>query len=212
MTEEIKKQPPDIPEPDAGKENAMGEEHAAAERAPDEQHAPAEEQAAGGGSAAGDRLPEAESLQRELEALREENASLKDRLIRAMADFENYRRRMQREKEDLVVYANQKLIKDLLPVLDNLERALATPPTQGDERLREGVELTARSFRDLLAREGVTPVEALGQPFDPNVHEAVMTEESPEHEDGIILAELLKGYRMGDRVIRPSMVKVCKNG
>lgn len=207
MTEEIKNQPPDIPEPEADERQSSGEANASAEeQTADEKHAAGEKHTAGEG------LAGSESLQKELEALREENAGLKERLMRALAEFENYRRRMQREKEELTVYANQKLIKALLPVLDNLDRALATPPTAGDEKLRAGVELTARSFRDLLAKEGVTAIEAVGQPFDPNVHEAVMTEESTEHEDGTVLAELLKGYRLGDRVIRPSMVKVCKNG
>lgn len=146
----------------------------------------------------------------ELSALQAENADLKDRLARSLAELENYRRRVQREKEDLAIYANQKLILSLLPVLDNLDRALATPATAGDEKLRQGVELTARSFRETLAKEGVTPIEAEGQPFDPNLHEAVMTEDSSEHDDGLVITEFLKGYRLADRVIRASMVKVCK--
>lgn len=146
----------------------------------------------------------------EFEAARAEIAKMEERLLRSQADFENYRRRVQREKEELTQYANQKLLLNLLPVLDNLERALATPAMEGDEKLRQGVDLTARSFRDTLAKEGVTAIEALGQHFDPNLHEAVMTEESDEHEDGQIIFEFLKGYRLGDRVIRPSMVKVCK--
>lgn len=137
-------------------------------------------------------------------------ADLTERLLRLQAEFENYRRRMQREKEEVALYANQKLLLNFLPVLDNLERALSVLPTEGDEKLRQGVELTARSFRDTLAKEGVTPIEALGQPFDPNVHDAVMTEEDPEQPDGTVLVELLKGYRLNDRVIRASMVKVNK--
>lgn len=151
-------------------------------------------------------------LMAELEQARAEIADLKDRLLRSQADFENYKRRMAREREELVIYANQKLLLNLLPVLDNLERALATAPTAGDEKLRQGVELTARSFRDILAKEGVTPIEAVGKPFDPNEHEAVMTEESSEHEDGTVIFEFQKGYRLGDRVIRPSMVKVSRKG
>jgi len=137
-------------------------------------------------------------------------ADLTERLLRLQAEFENYRRRMQREKEEVALYANQKLLLNFLPVLDNLERALSAPPTEGDEKLRQGVELTARSFRDALAKEGVTPIEAVGQPFDPNVHDAVMTDEDPEQPDGTVLVELLKGYRLNDRVIRASMVKVNK--
>lgn len=167
------------------------------------------------GDAAGTPEPEQGQAGRapsqELEQAQGEIADLRERLIRSQADFENYKRRMAREKEELAVYANQKLLLNLLPVLDNLERALATQPATGDEKLRQGVEMTARSFREILAKEGVSPIEAVGRPFDPNEHEAVMTEESTEHEDGTVLFEFQKGYRLGDRVIRPSMVKVCKN-
>ncbi|MBP2017358.1 molecular chaperone GrpE [Symbiobacterium terraclitae] len=155
--------------------------------------------------------PEAASADQESQAAQAAEAKvaeLTERLIRLHADFENYRRRMQREKEEVAVYGNQRLLLNLLPVLDNLERALATPPTPGDERLREGVELTARAFRAVLEKEGVTPIEAVGKPFDPNLHEAMMTDEDPEQEDGVVLAEFQKGYRLGDRVIRASLVKV----
>lgn len=141
-----------------------------------------------------------------------EVAELNNRLLRAQADFENYRRRMVREREELAVYANQKLVLSLLPVLDNLNRALATPPVAGDEKVRQGVELTARSFRDILSKEGVIPIDAVGQAFDPNLHEAVMTVESDEHDDGTVVMEFQTGYKLGDRVIRPSMVQVSKKG
>lgn len=153
--------------------------------------------------------PEGQAAQQE-QAAEAKVAELTDRLIRLHAEFENYRRRMQREKEEVALYGNQRLLLNLLPVLDNLERALATPPTPGDERLRQGVELTARSFQAILEKEGITPIEAVGTPFDPNLHEAMMTEEDPEQEDGVVLAEFQKGYRLGDRVIRASMVKVNK--
>jgi molecular chaperone GrpE len=166
-------------------------------------------------SAASDTSGGAEETQaeisQELEQARAEIADLNNRLLRAAADFENFRRRMQREKEETAVYANQKLLLNLLPVLDNLERALATTAVAGDEKLRQGVELTARSFRDTLAKEGLTPVEAVGQIFDPNLHEAVMTVEAADKEDGTIIAEFQKGYKLGDRVIRPSMVQVVKH-
>jgi molecular chaperone GrpE len=163
----------------------------------------------------GDGLGDAPSVAeaaaaQELEAAKTQVAELQDRLLRAAADFENYRRRVQREKEDLAVFANQKLILNLLPVLDNLERALASAPASDDDKLRQGVELTARSFRDALAKEGLTPIEAVGQPFDPNFHEAVMTVDSDEHADDTVVAEFQKGYKLGERVIRPSMVQVCK--
>lgn len=169
--------------------------------------------AAGQGTGAEQESPaEAEAVGGELQKAQAEIADLTQRLIRAQADFENYRRRVQKEKEDLAVYANQKLILNFLPVLDNLDRALATPPVEGDEKLRQGVELTARSFRDALGKEGVSSIEAVGLPFDPNVHEAVMTVDSSDHEDNVVVAEFQKGYKLGDRVIRPSMVQVCKHG
>ncbi len=189
--------------PDAGAAAASGEEGTGS----------AEEDAAGTGDESADPAGDGEKdLSAELEQAKSQIAELTNRLLRTQADFENYRRRVQREKEELAVYANQKLILNLLPVLDNLERALATPPVEGDEKLRQGVELTARSFREILAKEGVEPIEAVGKPFDPKFHEAVMTVESEEHEDGTVVAEFQKGYKLGDRVIRPSMVQVCKKG
>lgn len=155
---------------------------------------------------------QAGDLSTALDQAQAEITDLKDRWVRSQADFENYKRRMAREKEELAVYANQKLLLNLLPVLDNLERALGTAPSAGDEKLRQGVEMTARSFREALAKEGLAPIEAVGTPFDPNLHEAVMTEESADHEDGTVLMEFQKGYRLGDRVIRPSMVKVSQKG
>jgi molecular chaperone GrpE len=161
------------------------------------------------GDAAG--TPVEEAGDQELGRMQELVADVTNRLMRVQADYENYKRRVQKEKEDLAVYANQKLLLNLLPVLDNLERAMAAPAAPGDEKLRQGVELTARSFRDILAREGLSPIEAVGQSFDPNIHEAVMTVESAEHPDGTVVLEFQKGYRLGDRVIRPSMVQVSKN-
>ncbi|HYF92299.1 MAG TPA: nucleotide exchange factor GrpE [Symbiobacteriaceae bacterium] len=168
------------------------------------------------GDGLGDAQPAGDAAEAGADAALEEAksraAELENRLYRAQAEFENYRRRVAREKEDLAAYANQRLILSLLPVLDNLERALATPAVPGDEKFRQGVELTARSFREILSKEGLTPIEAVGQPFDPNFHEAVMTVDSPEHDDETVLAEFQKGYRLGERVIRPSMVQVSKKG
>lgn len=146
----------------------------------------------------------------ELQQAQEQVAEVTNRLVRLQAEYDNYRRRVQREKDELALYANQKLMLTLLPVLDNLERALATPASPGDEKLRQGVELTARSFREGLAKEQLTAIEAVGQPFDPNLHEAVMTVQSEEHDDGTVVSEFLKGYKLADRVIRPSMVQVNK--
>jgi molecular chaperone GrpE len=160
----------------------------------------------------GEKGADVVDLMQQLDEAKVRAAELENKLLRAQADFENYRRRVQREKEDLAIYANQKLVLNLLPVLDNLDRALGTSAIPGDEKLRQGVELTARSFRDILAKEGVTAIDAVGKPFDPNFHEAVMTAESDEHEEDTVIAEFQKGYQMADRVIRPSMVQVSKKG
>lgn len=162
--------------------------------------------------APGEQTASDEGAQDELSRSQAEIADLNNRLLRTQADFENYRRRTAKEREDLIAYANQRLLISFLPVLDNLDRALSAPKVEGDEKLRQGVELTARSFREILAKEGVIAIEAVGTPFDPNLHEAVMTVESDEHEDGTVVAEFQKGYRLADRVIRPSMVQVSKKG
>lgn len=152
---------------------------------------------------------ELEQLRAELARAQEEARNHLERLARAQADFENFRRRAQREREELALYANQGLLKDFLPVLDNLERALAAGEAATAESLRAGVDLTARQFRTLLEKHGVTPVEAVGQPFDPNVHEAVM-QEPGDYEVPTVVLELQKGYKIGDRLLRPAMVKVAR--
>lgn len=200
MTEEQKSAPQDLQGDGLGDAASPADDTAAAESCATE----------AGGAEEADAIRS--KLTQEVEKAQAEIAELNNRLARAQADFENYRRRMQREKEDMAIYANQKLLLNLLPVLDNLERALGTPPISGDEKLRQGVDLTARSFREALAREGLTPIEAVGQPFNPNFHEAVMTVESAEHDEDTVVAELQKGYQLGDRVVRPSMVQVSKKG
>lgn len=154
---------------------------------------------------------EVEALRAEVAALRAEldrtRAEMFEKLARAQADFENYRRRAQREREETIAYANLNLVRELLPVLDNLERALAATGEEGG--IKAGVELVARQFRDVLAKHGVTPVEALGQPFDPEVHEAVM-QEAGDYDVPTVVAELQKGYRMGNRLVRPALVKVAR--
>lgn len=148
-----------------------------------------------------------ESVEEKLTAERDD---WKNRAARAMADLENYRRRAERDKEEIAAYANQRLVLRMLPVLDNLERAVAAPASDDAVGYREGVDLIIRQFRDVLAKEGVTPIEAVGQPFDPHLHEAVMQVESDEHDEPIVVEEFQKGYRMGERTIRPSVVKVAK--
>lgn len=141
------------------------------------------------------------------ERLGAELAELRDRFLRLRADFDNYRKRMAREREEQARRALAEPILELLPVLDNLERALESPA--GGEELRRGVELTAKQFVDTLRRFGLAEIPALGQPFDPQVHEAVAREESPDVEEATVVGELARGYWLDGRLLRPAMVRVA---
>jgi molecular chaperone GrpE len=142
-----------------------------------------------------------------LEEIRRERDAVQDRLLRTAAEFDNYRKRMDRERRDLAEYTAAEAIKDLLPIIDNLERALQAAAL--DDPLRKGVELIHMQMLEILRRRGVTPIEALGADFDPNVHEAVTQEESAQHREGEVMEELQRGYKVGDRLLRPAMVKVA---
>jgi molecular chaperone GrpE len=142
-----------------------------------------------------------------LEEVRRERDALQDRLLRTAAEFDNYRKRMDRERRELAEYTAGEAIKDLLPIIDNLERALQA--SAQDDPLRKGVELIHKQMLEILRRRGVTPIEALGADFDPNVHEAVTQEESAQHREGEVMEELQRGYKVGDRLLRPAMVKVA---
>lgn len=129
--------------------------------------------------------------------------------LKALADLENYRRRTRRDREELVKYAAGPLLEKLLPVVDNLERALsASKETGQEEALHQGVDIIYRQLMQVLSESGLTPIESVGQPFDPHVHNAVGQVESDKYESGIVVEELQKGYRFKDRVLRPAMVQV----
>lgn len=145
----------------------------------------------------------------ELERARAEARDYLARLARLQAEFENFRRRSQREREETMQYANLALVRDFLPVLDNLERALGVADSATVDTLKSGLELIARQFRDVLEKAGVAPVSAVEQPFDPTVHEAVQQVEG-DYEVPTVVEEYQKGYRMGERLVRPSMVKVAR--
>jgi molecular chaperone GrpE len=142
--------------------------------------------------------------------LRRERDALQDRLLRTAAEFDNYRKRMDRERRDLAEYAATDVLKEFLPIVDNLERALQAPAA-ADDTFRKGVELILKQMVDLLKKRGVRPIEAAGMPFDPNFHEAVIHEASSEHREGEVMQELQRGYMLGDRLLRPAMVKVAKS-
>lgn len=126
--------------------------------------------------------------------------------LRLMADFQNYKKRVEKEKTDLYSYANEKIVTELLAVLDNFERALAHEDS-GDG-FKEGMEMIFKQLMDVLEKSGLAEIPALGEDFDPNFHNAVMTEETEEYESGKVSGVLQKGYTLNGKVIRPSMVKV----
>ena len=144
-----------------------------------------------------------------LAALEKERDMLKEQLLRAVADFDNYRKRIDRERRELSEYAAADVLLELLPIIDNFERALQTP-AGGDDAFKKGVELIHKQMIDLLRKRGVTLIDALGADFDPNVHQAVIHEPSDEHREGEVMQELQRGYKLGDRLLRPAMVKVAK--
>jgi molecular chaperone GrpE len=143
----------------------------------------------------------------ELEALRNENEELIDTLQRLQADFDNYRKRAARDQESLVARAGERIVKELLPVLDDLERALEAVESHEEAELEDGVKLVHRQLEQLLEKEGLALVETDGQ-FDPHVHEALLTQPS-DADEGSVIEVLQKGYRLGDRVLRPARVVVA---
>ena len=156
---------------------------------------------------------EDESLEERLrvaDARAEENY---DRLLRITAEFENYKKRMEREMNDFRKFANESLIKDILPIVDNLERALEIRYGNNEKafhNMLEGVQMTLKGLLGSLEKFGVVPIESLEKPFDPNFHQAVMQEESEGHPQNTVSKELQKGYMMSDRLLRPAMVVVSK--
>jgi molecular chaperone GrpE len=142
------------------------------------------------------------------EVIRERDAHY-DRLLRVTAEYDNFRRRSERERRELTEQATGDLLGDLLPVVDDLERALAADTEDGDA-YRRGVEIIHKQLLDVMARRGVAPIEAVGTDFDPTLHQAVMHEPSDGHRDGEVVEELRRGYTLRQRLLRPSMVKVAK--
>jgi molecular chaperone GrpE len=147
-------------------------------------------------------------LEERLALLERERAEVIDDLKRVAADFDNYRKRVARDQEALVARAHERLVKELLPVLDDLERALVAAEEHEEAQLEDGVRLVHRELRDALSKEGLVEIETDGE-FDPHVHEALLTQPSKEG-DGAILQVIQKGYRLGDRVLRPARVVVSQ--
>lgn len=142
----------------------------------------------------------------------EEAAKYKEQYIRLYAEFENARKRMERERQEFIKFANEGLIAEFLDILDNLERSVeaAKAKHQDYTAFLKGIELVMAHVHEMLKRNGVTPIDTRGKSFDPHVHEALMQEESIDLEDGTVMEEFQKGYRLGDKVIRTAKVKVAK--
>jgi molecular chaperone GrpE len=151
--------------------------------------------------------PARPTLEEKLEALEAERDERLNDLKRLAADFENYRKRVARDQESLVARAHERLVKELLPVLDDLERALAAAEEHEEAKLEEGVRLVHRELADALQREGLAEIETNGR-FDPHVHEALLAQPS-EAEEGSVIEVVQKGYRLGDHVLRPARVVVA---
>jgi molecular chaperone GrpE len=146
-----------------------------------------------------------------LQAAQAEAAENKDLYLRALADLENYRKRAQREKEDAFRFANDNILRNIIPVLDNLERAIEHARTVNEDQggLFEGVEMTLEQFRKVLESSGVKPVEAMGLPFDPNFHQAMGQVPTDDQPPNSVVQELQKGYLLNERLLRPAMVMVA---
>lgn len=155
---------------------------------------------------------ELEALQLQLEQARAQAAEYLDGWQRARAEFANYKKRVEVERNEARRSSAVALLLKLLPVVDDMERAFQTLPEElADVPWINGVRMILRKLQAILESEGVTPIQAAGQPFDPLWHEAVMQEETSEHPDGTVIEEMQRGYRLGERVLRPSMVKVASN-
>jgi molecular chaperone GrpE len=153
---------------------------------------------------------EPESPESPLETLRREKDALQDRLLRTAAEFDNYRKRVERDRREQAEALTADALSDLLPIIDDLERALKAPSGGDVDAFRKGVELIHRQMTELLRKRGVKTIDAVGADFDPRYHQAVVQESSPDHREGEVMEEFARGYMLGDRLLRPAMVKVAK--
>ncbi len=197
-------------------------ETSAAEAAPTESgkappdaagHAPGEDVAdqAAEAPAQVEAIVEPDDLQTQLTKAQSEAQENYERFLRAAAELDNFRKRKEREVNDLRKYANQNLLKELLGVVDNLERAILANRDEGSSTgLVEGVDMTLKELLKIFEKSGVTPIAAVDQPFDPNLHEAVMQEEGADVPENPVVRELQKGYQIHDRLLRPAMVVVSR--
>ena len=165
-------------------------------------------------AAEAEKVPVAEIVEEEegpseLEQAQQEAKEARDEMLRMRAETDNLRKRLQKEKQDSVQFANERLIKQLIPIFENLDRALKAPDTNV-ESLKEGVQLTADQAHALFKKENVEPIKAVGESFDPSVHEVLSQIESNDHDENTVIEEYSKGYRMNSRVLLPSRVVIAK--
>ncbi|MBN1958988.1 MAG: nucleotide exchange factor GrpE [Desulfuromonadales bacterium] len=152
-----------------------------------------------------------EQLRNELTQALEETKAHQEQYLRTLADMENLRKRTQREKEDLAKFANENILREILPVIDNLERAVEhADQAENGDGLLEGVKMTLTQFTQVLSRFGVQPFEAVGQPFDPALHQAMGQMESADHPVNTVVQQMQKGYQLNERLLRPAFVMVAK--
>ena len=150
------------------------------------------------------------NLRAKIEQLEADAKEASNRYLRLAADFDNYKKRVRQEQSETVQRANAELIDKLLPVIDNFHRVIESAPAEVDEAWLKGIKLTLQQLDELLTAQGVSPIEAIGQPFDPTLHEAIGHEESDELPEDTVVSEVRKGYRLHDRVVRPALVRVAR--
>ncbi|HET9531076.1 MAG TPA: nucleotide exchange factor GrpE [Blastocatellia bacterium] len=182
-----------------------------AEEDPEENQAPDSEAAPDDESSS--EAAAAPALQSQIDSLMAERSALYDQLLRRQAEFENYRKRTERDKAEFYQRARADVLMEMLPVIDNFERALSSLEKSGsaDESFKHGVELIHKQFKDTLTKLGLQPIEAVGRAFDPNLHEAVTMEPTDEHEENTVVEEFERGYKLGDKLLRPAKVKVASS-
>jgi molecular chaperone GrpE len=149
-------------------------------------------------------------LRAKIEQLEADAKEASNRYLRLAADFDNFKKRARQEQSETIQFANADLIEKLLPVVDNFHRVLESAPPEVDDAWLKGVRLTLQQLDELLASQGVSPIESVGTPFDPSLHEAIGHEESDEHPEDTVVSEVRKGYRLNDRVVRPALVRVAR--
>jgi molecular chaperone GrpE len=165
---------------------------------PDQEEAPA------------DAVENGENERNPLESMTRERDEIRDRLLRKTAEFDNYRKRVDKERRELSEWAAAEVLTDLVAILDDFDRALAADAPAEAQPYLAGVELIHRQLGELLRKRGVTAIETLGTDFDPHLHQAVAYEETPGAREGEVVGEMRKGYRLGERLLRPALVRVAK--